>query len=357
MGATISVLEKRNHAQPSATIEKWARNRRATMRNHPISPSRNHRNRPPYRDGARLRGPDAEAGSMTDLDLATIDRLTGGWFGRHDTPCPLCGPFKSPHGQRRKVMRVWRLEDGFATFHCERCGESGFVHDRHAPECDPVKLAKARTEAAERDRIHKADRLGKARWLWSQRRQIAGTIAETYLRQARGIGCPLPATLGFLPAHGEYPPAMIAAFGMAHETEPGVIAIADDAVRGVHITRLLPDGSDRERGDRAKIMIGHSIGSPLVLAPCNDLAGLAVAEGIENALAMHEATCLGAWAAGCASRLPELADAIPNLIETVTVVVDDDPDGHRHSAALADRIWARGIEARLIVPNRWQAAS
>jgi hypothetical protein len=295
--------------------------------------------------------------AVTGLDLATVDQLTGGRFGTHDVPCPFCAPFKSPHGQRRKVMRVWRLDDGFATFHCERCGESGYVHDRHAPKPDPVKLAKARTEAAERDRIHKADRLGKARWMWSRRRPLAGSIAETYLRRARGIGCPLPATLGFLPAHGEYPPAMIAAFGIAHEVEPGVIAIADDAVRGVHITRLLTDGSDRERGDRAKIMIGHSIGSPLVLAPPGDMAGLAVAEGIENALAMHEATGLGAWAAGCASRLPALADAVPNFIECVTVVVDDDPDGHRHSAALADQIRARGIEARLIIPNRWREAS
>jgi hypothetical protein len=41
-----------------------------------------------------------------------------------------------------------------------------------------------------------------------------------------------------------------------------LIAVADIAVTGVHITRLLPDGSDRERGEQAKIMIGRSIGSP-----------------------------------------------------------------------------------------------
>jgi Toprim domain len=291
------------------------------------------------------------------LDLDIIDRLTNGRLGTHDAPCPLCGPLKSAHGRRRKVMRVWRVEPGFATFHCERCGESGYLHDRHAPEPDPVHLAKAHAEAAERDRVHKADRLDKARWLWSRRKAIAGTIAERYLREARGIHCPLPATLGFLPSHGEYPPAMIAAFGIAHEIEPGVIAIADNAVRGIHITRLLPEGSDRERGDKAKIMVGHSISSPIVLAPPNDLLGLAVTEGIEDALAIHEATGLGAWAAGSASRLPPLADAIPDYIECVTVVVDDDPDGHRHSAALAERIQARGIEVRLIVPNRWREAS
>jgi hypothetical protein len=149
---------------------------------------------------------------------------------------------------------------------------------------------------------------------------------------------------------------MIAAFGFAYETEPGVIAVADDAVRGVHITRLLPDGSDRRRDDGAKITIGRSVGSPIVLAPMSDLLGLAIAEGIENASAMHEATGLGAWAAGSASRMPALADAIPDFIDCVTVVVDDDPDGRRHAAILADRIQARHREVRLVTPNRWRNA-
>jgi hypothetical protein len=292
---------------------------------------------------------------MIDLDI--IDRLTSGRLGTFDVPCPLCGRYKSMHGQRRKVMRTWRLEPGFATYHCERCGESGYVRDRQAPEPDPVRLAKARAEAAERDRSHKADRLAKARWLWSRRKPIAGTIAERYLREARGIACPLPATLGFLPASGKHGPAMIAAFGLAHEVEPGVIAIADDTVRGVHLTRLLPDGSDRERGDKAKIMIGHSAGWPIVLAPASDMAGLAIAEGIENALAMHEGTGLGAWAAGSASRLPALADVVPDFIECVTVVIDDDADGRRHAASLVERLAARHVEVRLVVPNEWQAAS
>jgi hypothetical protein len=141
---------------------------------------------------------------------------------------------------------------------------------------------------------------------------------------------------------------MIAAFGLAHEVEPGVIAIADDTVRGVHLTRLLPDGSDRERGDKAKIMIGHSAGWPIVLAPASDMAGLAIAEGIENALAMHEGTGLGAWAAGSASRLPALADVVPDFIECVTVVIDDDADGRRHAASLVERLAARHVEVRLV---------
>jgi hypothetical protein len=292
------------------------------------------------------------------IDLDIIDKLTGGRIGRPiDVPCPLCGPYKSVRGQRRRVLRIWRTDPGFATFCCARCDEHGFVHDRHAASPDPVSLAKVRAEAAEFDRKHKAVRLNKARWLWSQRQPAHRTIVETYLRDRRGITCQLPATLGFLPATEKYPPAMIAAFGMAHEIEPGVIAIANDALRGVHLTRLLPDGSDRERGEQAKIMIAHSTGWPIVLASANDMLGLAIAEGIENTLVAHEAAGLGAWAAGSASRLPPLSDRIPNYLDCVTIIADDDPDGRRFAGVLAERVRARGIEAILPGADAWRDAA
>lgn len=41
-------------------------------------------------------------------------------------------------------------------------------------------------------------------------------------------------------------------------------------------------------------MIGRSKGAPIVLAPLNDLLGLIVTEGIEDALSAHQATGLGA---------------------------------------------------------------
>jgi hypothetical protein len=80
---------------------------------------------------------------MTDaaLSLDTIDRLTGGRLGTHDVPCPLCGPYKSTHGQRRKVLRVWRIESGFAGYHCARCGEKG---QRSRPACARAGPGEAR---------------------------------------------------------------------------------------------------------------------------------------------------------------------------------------------------------------------
>jgi hypothetical protein len=295
---------------------------------------------------------------MIGLDL--IDHLTGGRLGTFDVPCPECGPLKRTIAkQRKKTMRIWRVDHGFATFNCERCGEQGHTRDPRGGPPNPVKHAEARAEAAQRDRSLKAERLSKAMWLWRMRQPLRGTIAETYLREARGYGGPLPATLGFLPARGSQPPAMIAAFGLAHEIEPGVLAIADTAVTGVHLTRLKPDGSSKavfdDPDENAKIMVGHSTGSPIVLAPPNDLRGMAIVEGIEDGLSTYEATGLGVWAAGAASRMPALADKIPSYIEVCTVVVDDDRDGRRHAAECGRRIETRGIEARLILPARCAA--
>ena len=291
------------------------------------------------------------------IGLDVIDQLTGGRLGKFDVPCPECSNLRSTARSRRlPVLRIWRIEEGFAGYHCAHCGEKGHARDRNSKPLDSEKLAKARIEAAEQDRIYKMERLHKALWLWTTAIPIGDafppTIAETYLCN-RGYNGRIQDTVRFLPARGEYAPAMIAAFGIPTEVEPGTICIAADAITGVHLTRLLPDGSGRERGDKAKIMIGHSMGSPIVLAPPNDLLGLAIAEGIEDALTVHQATGLGAWAAGAATRMPALADVVPDYIECVTVAADDDDIGRGNAEELARRLRCRNIETRITPVGIW----
>jgi hypothetical protein len=291
------------------------------------------------------------------IDLATIDKLAPD-IGVIDVACPICGPERrSPINRRRKVLRVWRLESSFATYHCARCGAHGHVRDDYSrPQIDRAEfersLAAARAEAAERECSSAAERLSKALWLWKSRKPIAGSIAETYLREARGYHGTLPATLGYLAPRGQHGPAMIAAFGMAYEPEPGLLEIANAQVRGVHITRLASDGSSKAGTERDKIMLGSSIGYPIVLAPPNDLHGLTIAEGIEDALSLHQATGLGAWAAGAAGRLSALAEIVPRSIESVTIFADDDHAGMHGARTLADKLTQRGsIEVRFTSPR------
>jgi Toprim domain len=285
---------------------------------------------------------------MTDLGLDTIDALTGGRIGQFDVPCPLCSPYRKPQNQRLKVLRIYRIDETFAGYSCVHCGEKGYATSRAGFRPDPEKLAPARAEAAERDRKAAAEQLRKARAIWTCAVPIRRTSAETYLRTARGYHGPLPGTLRFLPARGEHAPAMVAAFGHPTEFAPGMIAIADHHVMGVQITRLAPDGSSKAGGECDKITIGRCRGYPIVLAPPNDLLGVVIAEGAEDALSSHAGNGWGAWAAGGCARMPFLAPAIPSYIECVSIVVDPDPDGERYARELADLVDRRGMEVRLI---------
>ena len=82
-----------------------------------------------------------------------------------------------------------------------------------------------------------------------------------------------------------------------------------------------------------------------MVAPPNDLLGLAISEGVEDALSVHEATGLGAWASGGATRMPALANSVPGYVECITTIGDDDDTGRRHAAELVARLRARGLEA------------
>jgi phage/plasmid primase-like uncharacterized protein len=150
---------------------------------------------------------------------------------------------------------------------------------------------------------------------------------------------------------------MVAAFALAGEPEPGVFAIADGEVRGVQLTLLKADGSGKAETERDKIMIGRSSGTPIVLAPMSDSLGLVITEGIEDALTLYEATGLSVWAAGSASRLPALADAVPHYIDCVAIAADDDEAGRAGAVTLAEALRARNLHVELSLPDSRKVAA
>ena len=82
------------------------------------------------------------------------------------------------------------------------------------------------------------------------------------MREVRAYDGPLPGTLSFLaPTKPEHHPALIAAFGIPDEIEPGVLEQLEvEQVRGVHLTLLKPDGSGKADTEPQKIMVGPSEG-------------------------------------------------------------------------------------------------
>jgi putative DNA primase/helicase len=188
----------------------------------------------------------------------------------------------------------------------------------------------------------------KARRLWRASQEATGTPVGFYLRSIRGITVTLPATVRFLPPlKPGHHPAMIVPYGMVDEPEPGILAVAEAKLTAVHLVLLKADGSGKADVKPNKITIASPAGMPMVLAPPNDLLGLAICEGVEDALSVHEATGLGAWASGGAAFMPKIADAVPEYIEAVTVYMHDDDDGQRRARELASALVACGIEVRL----------
>jgi putative DNA primase/helicase len=265
-------------------------------------------------------------------------------------PCPVCG------GKDRFSVNIKKR-----VWNCRGCGKGGDAiglpqHAGGATFNEAVAALSGETRASfkppprKRGPDDKDDdvrrRRDTARWLWAQRKPLAGSIAETYLRKARGYGGPLPATLRFLRPFKDYPPSLIAAFAIPEEAEPGVLRAPLD-VDAVQLIALKADGSDKADVEIQKRTIGSHKGLPIVVAPPNDLLAISVHEGVEDALSAHEATGLGAWASGGASLLPDLADAIPAYVECVTVVAHKDEAGRIGARELGRRVAARGFKVLL----------
>jgi hypothetical protein len=264
-------------------------------------------------------------------------------------PCPVCGGTDRFGVNTRKL--IWN---------CRGCMKSGDVialvqHVTGATfaeaiakltgeEWKPAPIKAPRRDLEHGDGSHERRQHDKARWLWAQRAPLAGSIAERYLRQARGYGGPLPATLGFLKLFKpEYPPALIAAFAMPQESEPGILAAPRD-VGSVLLIALRADGSGKADVKHPKKTIGSPCGLPLAVSAVTDLLGLAITEGLEDALSVYEATGLGAWAAGGADLMPKLAAVVPPYVEAVTISADPDTNGQRGTNGLARNLAERGIE-------------
>jgi hypothetical protein len=276
--------------------------------------------------------------------------------GRYYATCPECSAKRKPAHQKLKCLGVTIDQQG-VKLGCNHCTWTGGAFYRTTAagtaRADCGISERDKTKSEERRRIERDESRNKSQWLWTNRKPLKGSSAETYLRECRRYRGPLPPTLGFLPARDSYPPAMIAAFGMARETEPGELAIDVEAITGAHLTKLRPDGSGKAEisGESAKLTIGIDNRMPIWLAAVNDGLGLVIAEGIEDGLSAYQATGLGAWAAGTASRMPALADVVPDYIESVTILIDDDATGEKNSTELAQRLVARGIEVLMARPG------
>ena len=238
---------------------------------------------------------------------------------------------------------MWAANCDFRTALEELAIDCGLLQrDGHAPVRLTPKIARPDEAALA------AERGESMRWaaqVWRDARPAAGTPVETYLR-ARGITLAVPASLRFAPSlkygpDGRHFPAMVAG-----------VQDAAGAIVGVHRTYLRADGRRKADVERPKRMGGACWGGAVRFA--KPAAELGIAEGIESALSVMQATGLPCWAA--LSLGNQRAIALPAVVTSVVLLADQDEldiDKHdklRDAAALHHR--AHGRAVRIAKPPR-----
>lgn len=246
------------------------------------------------------------------------------WLGN----CPACG-YANAFSLRE--------QDGQPLWYCHACQDSDAigqvlrgreVDDRHRLPC--LKNRKKPDP----------DKLAYIRQLWQQGESVAGSLAERYLT-SRGLVSPYPVSLRFLPACKHTPtgihyPALLAAVVCWPSREPVAI----------HRTYLKPDGSGKIDHPQARMMLGTASGGAVRLAPCGGRLG--IAEGIETALSVQQATHLPMWACLSTSGLQNVI--LPDTVRDVTIAADHDPPGQRAAQMAAERLIGLGKRVRIALP-------
>lgn len=188
-----------------------------------------------------------------------------------------------------------------------------------------------------------------ARRLFAMSKPIAGTLAETYLRE-RGIsGARTCTALRYHPRcwyrNDDDDPA-----DHVRDSWPALIAaVTDDTgiMTGAHRTWLDPSGKAKAPISTQRRAMGLLLGNGVRFGRASDV--LAAGEGIETMLSLRcVMPTLPIIAALSANHLA--AVLLPNGLRRLYIARDNDPAGRHAADTLAERAHAAGIEAFPLIP-------
>jgi putative DNA primase/helicase len=133
-----------------------------------------------------------------------------------------------------------------------------------------------------------------------------------------------------------------------------MIACVDDAqgqAVSLHRTYVTKDGRKAEVPIVKKLMPsilpGATRGGAIRLYPAGET--LAIAEGIETALAVRCATGLPGWSTICADGMAQLI--VPPEVRLVVICADHDPAGLAAARTLARRLLAEQRRVKILTPD------
>ncbi len=273
-------------------------------------------------------------GAWTDVDIA----IPYGATGEVRTTCPQCSPSRR---KSRDACLAVNVDAG--TWYCHHCGWKGGLHGRSQASTLALRSrSPVQPDARKRAAL---DRL----------RREAVPLAPwdpvcMYLAR-RGITLPcddLPVTLRYHPS-----------LAYRHEDQtftyhPAMLARVDDPrgeVVTMHRTYLAFDGRKADVPTVKKLLSpvvpGATNGGAIRLYPAGEM--LAIAEGIETALAVRLATGLPVWATICAGGMERLI--VPNEVRLVVICADHDPAGLDAAKALGRRLLAEQRRVKILTPD------
>jgi putative DNA primase/helicase len=285
--------------------------------------------------------------------IKDITYITGGTLGTYDITCPNCGPGReSPANRRRKVMRIWHFEPGFATYSCARCRVKGYAHDGDWRPLDQSKVADIRAEITKRKAVDDKVRQCRALAIWEAAGDLAGTLGLSYLTRPKATGGrALDVHEGVsgrvLRFHPRCP--------WRQDCVPAVIAlyrdIRTDEPKAILRIGLTPDGRKIDR-----MALGPKAGCAVKLTADEDVeAGLHIGEGVETMMASIMQGFAPAWALGDTGGV----ETFPVLcgIDVMTICVDHDANaaGQMASSICYDRWIEAGREVWSVIPNEVDA--
>ena len=284
--------------------------------------------------------------AMSIVDIATEAaarlNLTRGrdnkWRGR----CPECG-YDKP------TLEVAVVQDRIAVS-CNACGAVAGIAAMMGVATDIIIAPRAQPS-----------KVARALDAWRNASPATGSLVEHYL-QGRGITCPLPASIRFLPrqrnwSDGGTHPAMISLVQrVPGDGDPdaarGAVSLID---AGAHYTFLQTDGPDgpvvKAAIPTCKLTLGQLRHGGVWLSPVDEIGErLAVAEGIETALSVIQITKLPTVAALSAAGMQSLR--WPPQVRLLWIAADNDATGLRAAEVLLGRVLRAGLQAHIKVPAK-----
>lgn len=248
--------------------------------------------------------------------------------------CPYC------HGDVSKADNQYKLNINYEklVYHCHRCGASGTYYQ--FKEQQGLKSAARKTAVQKPLEIHER--------LWIEAIDISTAEAEPARKyfESRGLSVPNTQRIKFLTS------AKYFEDGIHIGSYAAIISRVEDnsgQFVAVHVIYLDSTGG-KAPVKSPKKMMGKIGGGSVSFGDSSTV--IAVAEGIETSLAVHEATKLTTYSCLSANGLKKFEPLAG--VKAVFIFADNDVSktGQRAAFDLATRLYRKKIEVYVLIPDR-----